>query len=203
MKTLNFAPLLATAIAAGLLISCQAQGGVSKSDFNTVKTDVNALKLSVYGDPRAKCPEDKIVDLSAYPVDTPDALDDFAEWHKINGAREGVITTASGLQYKVAQKGADDGPKPVNAQIVKVNYHGFFPNGDTFDSSYERGAPIEFSKNGVIRGWIEALGEMKPCDAWQLYVPGDLAYGPNGRGSIPPNATLLFNVQLLEVKDSK
>lgn len=210
---------LTAVIATALLTGCQP--GVSQAEFDSVKADVDALNIKVFGDPRAKCAAENILDNTAYPDDAAsimeaveaarvpaaegeeETLPSPAEWHKVNGEREGVVTTASGLQYKVIKSGPENGISPEGSQTVKVNYHGFFPNGDMFDSSYERGQPIEFRKNGVIPGWVEALGLMKPCDAWQLYIPGDLAYGPNGRGSIPPNATLLFNVQLLEVKDDK
>ena len=153
------------------------------------------------GDGSATCPASEIInDVAAYRNDHTAANDDYAAWHVENGARAGVKTTESGLQYQVVKKGASNGPSPVGSQIIKVNYHGFFPNGEIFDSSYERGEPIEFPANGVIQGWIEGLGMMKPCDAWTLYVPGKLAYGPRGRPGIPPNATLGFHVQLLEVK---
>jgi len=112
------------------------------------------------------------------------------------------MTTTSGLQYMVVQKGQGDA-KPELTNIVKVNYHGTFRDGEKFDSSYDRGEPIEFPANGVIKGWVEALGDMKTCEARTLYIPGDLAYGPNGRGSIPPNATLVFHVQLLGIKVKK
>jgi|GEM_PF-4044514 len=193
--------LIGTCVALGLLTACQAPagGGVSKADFDAVKTDVDKLKLDIYGDPKAKCPTEKWLDLAAYGEDTaPAAMDDFAAWHAENGKRTEITTTKSGLQYMVIQDG-QDGPMPVGSQPVKVNYHGYFPNGEKFDSSYDRGQPIDFPANGVITGWVEALAGMTPCEARRLYIPGDLAYGPKGRGGIPANATLVFNVQLLEI----
>lgn len=183
-----------------LLTACNAAtGGVSEAEFNSVKKDVEKMKLDMYGDPKAKCPSEKWVDLEAYGDDTaPEASEDFVAWHTENGKRPEVTTTKSGLQYSVIQKG-QDGPTPEGGQMVKVNYHGYFPSGDVFDSSYERGQPIDFPANGVISGWVEALKGMQPCEARRLYVPGDLAYGSQGRGQIPANATLIFNVQLLEV----
>jgi len=158
-------------------------------------------KLAQAGDGSAACPaSDVLTDITAYRSDHTAASEDYAAWHVENGKRDGVVTTESGLQYQVIKKGNENGPSPVGSQIIKVNYHGFFPNGDIFDSSYDRGEPIEFPANGVIKGWIEGLGMMKPCDAWTLYVPGDLAYGARGRPGIPSNATLGFHVQLLEVK---
>jgi len=195
--------ILSALAALSFLTACQpggATGGVSQAEFEKVKQDVDALKLQVFGDPKAKCPNDKIVDLATYGEnDAPAVQDNLAEWHIENGKRSDVVTTESGLQYKIVQSGPKDGPVPEAGQIVEVNYHGFFPDGKVFDSSYQRGQPIEFPSNGVISGWVEALAGMKPCDAWTIYVPSDLAYGPDGRGSIPPNSTLIFNVQLLGV----
>lgn len=148
------------------------------------------------------CPSANVIaDPAKYPRTAPAAMEDMAAWHLKNGRRKGVVTTKSGLQYSVVQKGVSDGPSPVGSQNIRVHYQGYFPNGEPFDSSYQRGKPSEFPANGVIKGWIEGLGMMKVCDAWTLYVPGDLAYGPNGRDPIPPNATLIFNVQLLEIKN--
>jgi len=149
----------------------------------------------------AVCPAENVIsDVSAYPNNMPDASLERQAWLDANAGRDGVKTTPSGLQYSVVRGGNKNGPSPVGSQTIKVNYHGFFPDGEVFDSSYQRSEPIEFPANGVIKGWIEGLGMMKPCDAWTLYIPGDLAYGPQGRGGIPPNATLVFHVQLLEVK---
>lgn len=187
---------LASAIA---LTACQP----NNADIDALRADVDALKLEVFGDPLAVCPTDQeLGDIAAYKDvlgELPDAELEPEEWHKQNAERDGVITLPSGLQYSVVQSGNPDAPSPVGSQKIKVNYHGFFRDGETFDSSYDRGSPIEFPANGVIQGWIEGLGKMKPCDAWTLYIPGDLAYGSRGRGSIPANATLLFHVQLLGV----
>ena len=111
-----------------------------------------------------------------------------------------MVTLESGLQYKIIKKGVKNGPSPVGPQIIRANYHGYFPNGKVFDSSYERNEPLEYNANAFIPGWNEALTLMQPCSAWILYVPGNIAYGPRGRPGIPPNATLVFNMQLLEVK---
>lgn len=192
--------LTGTLLSFGLLAACQApSGGISNSEFETVKADVDQLKLDMYGDPKAKCPTEKWLTLDAYGQDAaPEVMEDMTAWADANGKREAITTTASGLQYEVIQKG-QEGPSPTGSQIVSVNYHGYFPGGEVFDSSYSRGEPIEFPANGVIPGWVEALQGMSPCEARRLYIPGDLAYGASGRGSIPPNATLVFNVQLLEV----
>jgi len=196
MKKLALIGLTAAGLA---LTACQP----NTADIDALRADVDALKLEVFGDPLAACPADQeLGDISAYKDvlgELPDAELEPEEWHKLNAERDGVITLTSGLQYSVVKSGNPEAPSPVGSQKIKVNYHGFFRNGETFDSSYDRGSPIEFPANGVIQGWIEGLGKMKPCDAWTLYIPGDLAYGPRGRGSIPANATLLFHVQLLGV----
>ena len=148
------------------------------------------------------CPTEQVItDVAAYAGDqTPAASDDYAAWHEANGNRKGVVTHESGLQYKIIKPGVKNGPSPVGPQVIRANYHGYFPNGEVFDSSYERGQPLEYNANAFIKGWNEALTLMQPCSAWILYVPGDIAYGPRGRPGIPANATLIFNMQLLEVK---
>lgn len=121
---------------------------------------------------------------------------------KNNAGLEGVVTSESGLQYKVVQAGIENGASAEPGQEIAANYHGFFIKGDVFDSSYNRGQPIEGPSNGFIKGWNEALGEMKVCEARTLYINSDLAYGDNGRGGIPGGATLLFHMQLLAVDGS-
>lgn len=115
-----------------------------------------------------------------------------------NKKKDGWKATASGLQYKVEKEGA--GASPKDGDMVKVHYTGTFLNGEKFDSSRDKGEPIEFPVNGVIPGWTEALKIMKPGAKYQLAIPSDLAYGPQGKGQISPNSTLLFDVELLEVK---
>lgn len=118
-----------------------------------------------------------------------------------NGKKEGVVTTESGLQYKVIAKG--DGPVPGANDTVEVNYRGTLINGDEFDSSYKRGKPVSFPVKGVIKGWTEALQLMPVGSKYELYIPASLAYGPGGTGSIGPNATLIFEVELLSIKEKK
>jgi len=116
-----------------------------------------------------------------------------------NKTKEGVVVLPSGLQYKVLTEGTGKSPKATDK--VKVHYKGTLINGKEFDSSYKRGTPAEFPVNGVIKGWTEALQLMKEGSKWMLYLPSDLAYGPRGAGGdIGPNATLIFEVELLEVK---
>src|SRR6266581_3249637 len=121
---------------------------------------------------------------------------DGAKFLEENKKKQGVKTTASGLQYKVMKEGTGAQPKPTD--MVTVNYRGTLIDGTEFDSSYKRGQPATFPVNGVIKGWTEALQLMKVGSKYQLFIPADLAYGERGAGSdIGPNATLLFDVELL------
>ena len=108
--------------------------------------------------------------------------------------------TPSGLQYRVLRAGTGGNPKATNT--VKVNYHGWLDDGSVFDSSYKRGEPIEFPLNGVIKGWTEGMQLVGEGGMIELLIPSDLGYGARGTpgGPIPPNATLHFLVELLEVK---
>ena len=114
-----------------------------------------------------------------------------------NAKKEGVKTTASGLQYKVLKKGTGATPKATDT--VRTHYHGTLIDGTVFDSSVQRGEPAEFPVNRVIKGWIEALQLMKVGDKWQLVIPADLAYGKNGTRGIAPDSTLIFEIELLGI----
>jgi|SRR5579864_934008 len=121
-----------------------------------------------------------------------------------NKTKDGVVTLPSGLQYKVLQEGT--GPKPTATDKVVCNYRGTLLDNTEFDSSYKRGQPATFPVTGVIKGWTEALQLMPVGSKWQLFVPAELAYGDRGAGGqIPPNATLIFEVELLsiQVQDAK
>lgn len=116
-----------------------------------------------------------------------------------NAKEEGVVVTESGLQYKEVVAG--DGEVPTSDKTVVVHYKGTLTDGTVFDSSYDRGQPAEFPVTGVIPGWVEALQLMNVGDKFELAIPSDLAYGPRGSGqTIGPDATLLFEVELIEIK---
>ena len=117
-----------------------------------------------------------------------------------NGTKEGVVTTASGLQYKVISAGS--GAKPTVDSTVEVHYAGRLLDGTEFDSSVKRGVPATFGVTQVIAGWTEALQLMPQGSKWELYIPADLAYGPGGTGPIGPNQMLIFEVELLNANVS-
>lgn len=116
-----------------------------------------------------------------------------------NATREGIVTTASGLQYEVIRAG--DGPRPAAEAQVRVHYEGRLVDGGVFDSSYERKQSISFPLGQVIEGWQEALQLMPVGSKWRLYLPPELGYGKRGMGQvIPPNAVLIFDVELLAIE---
>ena len=131
----------------------------------------------------------------------PDAAKNLKEGQDFlakNKLVKGVVTTESGLQYQVITAGK--GPSPKRTDTVRVHYHGTLLSGKVFDSSVERKMPAEFAVNRVIAGWTEALQKMKVGDKWKLFIPSDLAYGPDSPGDpIGPNAMLVFEVELLEI----
>lgn len=115
-----------------------------------------------------------------------------------NAQRDGVTTTESGLQYEVLKEGTGNLPKETDK--VTVHYHGSLIDGTVFDSSVDRGEPATFPVNGVIPGWVEALQLMKVGAKYKLFIPSDLAYGERGAGgAIGPNATLVFEVELISI----
>src|SRR5438445_12971447 len=103
------------------------------------------------------------------------------------------------MQYKIEKEG--NGTPPKETDTVEVNYRGTLIDGTEFDSSYKRGEPATFPVTGVIKGWTEALLLMPVGSKWQLFIPSELAYGPNGRPSIPPSSTLLFDLELISIKE--
>ena len=130
----------------------------------------------------------------------------LAESNKVAGAafladnktKPGVVTLPSGLQYQVITAGT--GAIPAATDTVTVNYRGSLLDGTEFDSSYKRGQPASFPVGGVIHGWTEALEKMPVGSKWKLFIPSDLAYGEQGNRGIPPNSTLIFEVELLDTK---
>lgn len=122
---------------------------------------------------------------------------DGAAFLAANATKPGVVTLPSGLQYKILAAGT--GPKPTADDRVVCNYRGMLLDNTEFDSSYKRGQPATFPVTGVIKGWTEALQLMPVGSKWQLFIPADLAYGERGQATIEPNATLVFEVELLSI----
>jgi FKBP-type peptidyl-prolyl cis-trans isomerase len=118
-----------------------------------------------------------------------------------NKNQPGVVTLPDGLQYKIITNGS--GTIPTLSDAVKVNYRGTLIDGTVFDSSAKAGHPAQFGVNSVVPGWIEALTQMKVGSKWQIFIPSELAYGERGRPGIPPNAVLIFEVELLSVEHPK
>merc|ERR1712086_454860 len=126
-----------------------------------------------------------------------------AEWLEAKSKEEGVTSTASGLMYKVLKSGDAAGPSPSVSTPCLCHYHGTLTNGTVFDSSENRGTPIEFAPNQVIGAWTEAMQLMKQGDQWELYCKPELAYGARGSPpKIPPNSVLVFRMQIVQIGSS-
>src|SRR5206468_7056069 len=176
------------------------------------KVDINpdvlnaGMKDAIAGKPQLT--PDQVKDVMAqFEKDMEQKQKQLGEKNKTDGAKflednkkkPGVKTTASGLQYKVEKEGTGSQPKATD--MVTVNYRGTLIDGTEFDSSYKRGQPATFPVNGVIKGWTEALQLMKQGSKYQLFIPSNLAYGERAMGpDIGPNSTLIFEVELMEVK---
>jgi FKBP-type peptidyl-prolyl cis-trans isomerase len=116
-----------------------------------------------------------------------------------NKTKDGVVTLPSGLQYKILTAGT--GPKPTASDTVTANYRGTLMNGTEFDASSKHGGAQTFPVTGVIKGWTEALQQMPVGSKWELFIPSELAYGPNGKGPIEPNSMLIFEVELVSIQE--
>src|SRR5215813_9472131 len=176
------------------------------------KVDINpdilaaGIKDAIAGKPQLTTDQVKEI-MSQFEKDMEQKQKELGEKNKTEGAKflednkkkPGVKTTASGLQYKVEKEGTGTTPKATD--MVTVNYRGTLIDGTEFDSSYKRGQPATFPVNGVIKGWTEALQLMKQGAKYQLFIPSTLAYGERAMGpDIGPNSTLIFEVELQEVK---
>jgi len=132
-------------------------------------------------------------------VDTAKTLADGQAFLAKNAKAPGVITTASGLQYKVTTSGPKTGKAPKLGDIVKVHYEGKLLDGTVFDSSFERGQAAIMPSDGLIPGWMEALPLMHVGDEWTLWIPASLAYGERASGPIPANSVLVFRLKLIDM----
>jgi len=124
-------------------------------------------------------------------------LEKSAAFLEENGKKEGVVTTESGLQYKIITQG--EGPTPTDTSNVTVHYEGSLIDGEVFDSSYENGEPVTFAVNRVIQGWTEGLQLMPVGSTYELYIPSNLGYGAMGNSRIPGNSVLIFKVELISI----
>jgi len=186
-------------------------------DFVTQKMDINAdvlllgIKDTMAGKEARLTEEEMMAEIQKFQEAMQAKLvadaQQAAEKNKLagetflaeNAKLEGIVVTASGLQYKVLEAGEGNSPGP--ADVATVHYRGTLVDGTQFDSSYDRGEPATFPVGGVIPGWTEALQLMKPGAKWQIFIPSQLAYGERGAGqAIGPNAALIFDVELVSVE---
>lgn len=178
---------------------------LKNSGFESIETDAMASAFNdVFSDKEVRITEDEanllIQDyfLELSEKKSQEATDEGSSFLIENAKKEGVITTSSGLQYEIISNGT--GATPSESDKVTVHYHGTLLDGTVFDSSVDRGQPATFPVNGVIPGWVEALQLMNVGSKYKLYIPSDLAYGERGAGgAIGPNATLIFEVELLSI----
>jgi FKBP-type peptidyl-prolyl cis-trans isomerase FklB len=173
-----FAQALKTALAGGKTLMTEAEAKAVISQLQMTMVAKQAAEAKAVGEKNKK---------------------DGEAFLAANKAKEGVVTLPSGLQYKVITNGT--GPKPTAEQTVVCQYRGTLIDGKEFDSSYKRGQPATFPVKGVIKGWTEVLQLMPVGSKWQVFIPPDLAYGERGAGAdIGPNATLIFEVELIAIK---
>lgn len=174
------------ALSAGLADAYQGDEGLLSADEMTqVKQTVYKAAAEKRNAERAEKAKDNLEEGKAF----------LAE----NGKKDGIVTTESGLQYQILKAG--EGEAPAATDTVVVHYTGTLLDGTEFDSSHKRGQPATFQLNGVIKGWTEGLQQLKPGGQAKLFIPPELAYGERGAGGlIGPNQTLMFDVELLEVK---
>lgn len=126
-------------------------------------------------------------------------LEDGKKFLEENKEKEGIIVTESGLQYEIIEEGT--GKSPEETSLVVCHYKGTFLDGTEFDNSYKNDKPAEFKLNGVIKGWTEGVQLMKEGAKYKFYIPAELAYGERGRPNIEPNMALVFEIELIEVKE--
>lgn len=192
----------------GIMVGRQLQQDISNLDTDSFSA---ALKDLYEGKTPSINDEDmgKILDnlqqklaTEAQEKEAAAAEENLAKGQKFladNAKKKGVKVTDSGLQYKIIKQGK--GAKPAATSSVKVHYEGKLIDGTVFDSSYQRGEPVNFKVNQVIAGWQEALQLMPEGSEWEVYIPSDLAYGPAGAGgSIGPNEALVFKVELQAIE---
>ena len=188
--------------AMGVYMGTQCATMLSAQNYN-VDLFLKAFEAAIAEAPLLMTPDETVAFLNAYEKkvkerENADRIKLGETFLAENAKREGVHTTASGLQYQVVKMG--EGPKPVATDVVKVHYEGTLLDGTKFDSSIDRGKPTEFPLNRVMKGWTEGLQYMPVGSKFTFYIPYQLAYGAQGAGNIiKPYSTLVFEVELLEI----
>ena len=188
--------------AMGVYMGIQCANMLSAQNYN-IDLFIKAFEAAIADAPLLMTPEETVNFLNAYEKkvkerENADRIKLGESFLAENAKREGVHTTASGLQYQVVKMG--EGPKPVSTDVVKVHYEGTLLDGTKFDSSIDRGKPTEFPLNRVIKGWTEGLQLMPVGSKFTFYIPYQIAYGTQGAGNlIKPYSTLIFEVELLEI----
>ena len=175
--------------------------GVAKLESKLSEEETSATIQAFQQQMMAKREEMQKAEQEAAELESKANLKEGAAFLETNGAKEGVVTTESGLQYKIITAGT--GVKPSKESTVEVHYAGRLLDGTEFDSSIKRGVPVKFGVTQVIPGWTEALQLMTEGSKWELYIPADLGYGAGGQGPIGPNSVLIFEVELLTADVSK
>lgn len=175
--------------------------GIDKLESKLSEEETSKVIQEFQKQMMAKREEMQKVEQEAAALESAANLKEGAAFLEANAAKEGVVTTESGLQYKVITAGT--GPKPSAKSTVEVHYAGKLLDGTEFDSSIKRGMPVKFGVTQVIPGWTEALQLMPEGSKWELYIPAELGYGAGGQGPIGPNAVLIFEVELLQADVSK
>lgn len=173
-----------------------ALAGSTKMDDQEIQAQFMAFQQQIQAAQQKAAAEQQ----QQQAVEAEKAKKDGAIYLAANAKKEGVVTTESGLQYSVVTAGKEGAAKPKATDNVRVHYTGTFTDGTKFDSSVDRGQPATFPLNRVIKGWTEGLQLMSVGSKFHFVIPGDLAYGPNGKpGAIPGNAVLEFDVELLAI----
>ncbi len=202
-------PADSASYAIGILVGAnnkQQLTSVPGGDEINLETMAAAFRLATMGEETAMTEEEANTFISTFfeaqgQKQAQKNLEEGNAFLEQNKAREGVTTTASGLQYEIITEGT--GQKPVAEDQVRVHYHGTLIDGTVFDSSVERGEPVVFGVGQVIPGWTEALQLMPVGSKWKIYLPASIGYGEQGAGrDIGPNSVLIFEVELLEIVKS-
>ena len=180
-----------------LNIDFLAKGIKDKFAEDTSIMDENTVKQVLIAFSKKMKEEAEAERIKQIKITHKDNLDSGQSFLEENSKKEGVITTESGLQYKIIKKG--NGNSPILSDKVEVHYEGTLIDGTKFDSSFDRGEPAEFGVTNVIKGWTEALLLMKEGDEWELYIPYDLAYGDRGNVHIKPLSALIFKIHLISI----